>query len=161
MTTFTAWKFETVDGAQKAASALAHAQGDSLVKIVDHAVISWPEGDPRPEMHHSRDDKLRGTGWGAFWGLLFGGLFFVPLLGAAVGAAAGAITKAVSAVGIPEADLDKIREQLTPGTSLLCAVTENADLDRLAERLHQLESSTLVATNLTSAEKSLLLETFG
>ncbi len=111
-------------------------------------------------MHHSHDDKLRGTGWGAFWGLLFGGLFFVPLLGAAVGAAAGAITKAVSAVGIPESQLDDIRAQITPGTSLLCAVTENADMDRLGERLHGLHS-TLIATNLTDAERSLLLETFG
>jgi len=96
MTTFTAWKFETPDGAQKAVTALKGAQGDGLVKIVDHAVISWPVSADKPEMHHSHDDKLRGTGWGAFWGLLFGGLFFVPLLGVAVGAAAGAITKAVS-----------------------------------------------------------------
>ena len=78
MTTFTAWKFDTADGAQKAVTALKGAQGDGLVKIVDHAVISWPEGADKPEMHHSHDDKLRGTGWGAFWGLLFGGLFFVP-----------------------------------------------------------------------------------
>ena len=160
MTTFTAWKFETADGAQKAVTALKGAQGDGLVKIVDHAVISWPEGADKPEMHHSHDDKLRGTGWGAFWGLLFGGLFFVPLLGVAVGAAAGAITKAVSAVGIPESQLDEIRAQITVGTSLLCAVTENADMDRLGERMHGLHS-TLVATNLTDAERSLLMETFG
>jgi hypothetical protein len=34
-------------------------------------------------------------------------------------------------------------------------------MERLGERLHQLESSTLVATNLTDAERSLMLETFG
>jgi len=159
MTTFTAWKFETADGAEKAVAALKGAQADGLVKIVDHAVISWPEGGARPEMHHSNEDKWRGTGWGAFWGLLFGGLFFVPLLGVAVGAAAGAITKAVSAVGITEDQLEHIRAQITVGTSLLCAVTENADMDRLGERVHGLHS-TLVETNLTDAEKSLLLETF-
>jgi uncharacterized membrane protein len=160
MTTFTAWKFETADGAQKAVNALQGAQNDGLVKIIDHAVISWPEGEAKPSMHHSHEDQWRGTGWGAFWGLLFGGLFFVPLLGVAVGAAAGAITKAVAAVGITESQLDDIRSQITAGTSLLCAVTENADMDRLGERLHGLHS-TLVATNLTEAERSLLLETFG
>ncbi|KQT02598.1 DUF1269 domain-containing protein [Cellulomonas sp. Leaf395] len=160
MTTFTAWKFETADGAQKAVAALKGAASDGLVKIDDHAVISWPVGAAKPEMHHSHDDKVRGTGWGAFWGLLFGSLFFVPLLGAAVGAAAGAIAKAVSAVGITESDLDNIRGQITEGTSLLCAVTEGADMDRLGERMHGLHS-TLVATNLTDAEKSLLKETFG
>jgi uncharacterized membrane protein len=161
MTTFTAWKFETADGAQKAVTALKAAQDDGLVHLVDHAVMSWPAGGPRPEMHHANDDLRRGTGWGAFWGLLFGGLFFVPLLGAAAGAATGAIIKSVAAVGIPEQDLENIREQLTEGTSLLCAVTEDADMDLLGERLRQLQSSTLVATNLTDVEKSLLLETFG
>ena len=160
MTTFTAWKFETADGAQKAATALQAAARDHLVKIVDHAVISWPEGAAKPDMHHSHEDKWRGTGWGAFWGILFGGLFFVPLLGAAVGAAAGAISKAVAAVGIDEAQLAKIREQITPGTSLLCAVTDEGNLDRLGERFHGLHS-TLVATNLTEAERSVLMETFG
>ncbi|MBO3085023.1 DUF1269 domain-containing protein [Cellulomonas fengjieae] len=159
MTTFTAWKFDTADGAQKAANALRAAQGDGLVKIVDHAVISWPQGADKPSMHHSHEDQWRGTGWGAFWGLLFGGLFFVPLLGAAVGAAAGAVSKAVAAVGISEDQMEAIRSQITVGTSLLCAVTENADLDRLGERLHGLHS-TLVATNLTDAERSLLMETF-
>jgi uncharacterized membrane protein len=160
MTTFTAWKFETVDGAQKAAEALQAAASDHLVKIVDHAVITWPEGASKPDMHHSHDDKWRGTGWGAFWGILFGGLFFVPLLGAAVGAAAGAISKAVAAVGIDENQLARIREQITPGTSLLCAVTEEGNLDRLGERMHGLHS-TLVETNLTEAERSVLMETFG
>lgn len=160
MTTFTAWKFDTADGAQKAAEALQGASRDRLVKIVDHAVISWPDGAAKPDMHHSHEDKWRGTGWGAFWGVLFGGLFFVPLLGAAVGAAAGAITKAMSAVGIDENQLNTIREQVTPGTSLLCAVTEEGDLDRLGERFHGLHS-TLVATNLTEAERSVLMETFG
>ncbi|WP_426594285.1 DUF1269 domain-containing protein [Cellulomonas sp. McL0617] len=160
MTTFTAWKFDTPDGAQKAAEALQSAASDHLVKIVDHAVITWPEGAAKPDMHHSHEDKWRGTGWGAFWGVLFGGLFFVPLLGAAVGAAAGAITKSMAAVGLDDNQLATIREQITPGTSLLCAVTDEGDLDRMGERFHGLHS-TLVATNLTEAERSVLMETFG
>ncbi len=135
MTTFTAWKFETDDGAAKAVVALEAAQTDGLVTLVDHAVISWPQGEQRPELHHARDDTKRGTAWGSFWGLLFGGLFFAPLLGAAVGAGVGAVAKSVAGVGIPEEDLESIRSQLTEGTSLLCAVTEGADMDRLGERL--------------------------
>ncbi len=132
---FTAWKFETDDGAAKAVVALEAAQTDGLVTLVDHAVISWPQGEQRPELHHARDDTKRGTAWGAFWGLLFGGLFFAPLLGVAVGAGVGAVAKSVAGVGIPEEDLESIRSQLTEGTSLLCAVTEGADMDRLGERL--------------------------
>ena len=40
------------------------------------------------------------------------------------------------------------------------AVTENADMDRLGERLHGLHS-TLIATNLTDAERAELLEILG
>ena len=39
-------------------------------------------------------------------------------------------------------------------------MTEDGDLDRLGERMHGLHS-TLVATNLTEAERSVLMETFG
>ena len=160
MAAFTVWKFDNLDGADHAESVLEDCQAEGFLKVVDHAVVTWPEGDEHPSMSHGNDEKWRGTGWGAFWGILFGGLFFVPLLGAAVGAAAGAISKSVSAVGIDDAQLDTIREQITPGTSLLCAVTEEGDLDRLGERFHGLHS-TLVATNLTEAERSVLMETFG
>ncbi|MDC7121432.1 DUF1269 domain-containing protein [Cellulomonas fimi] len=160
MTTFTAWKFDSPDGARKAQEALKGAARDGLVTIVDHALVEWPADASRPDVHHSNDDKKRGAGWGAFWGLLFGSIFFVPLLGAAAGAAIGSISKAVAAVGIDEAQLNTIREQVTPGTSLLCAVTTDGDLDRLGERFHGLHS-TLVATNLTEGERSTLLETFG
>ena len=98
MTTFTAWKFDTPDGADKEVATLQRAQADRLVKIVDHAVISWPEGTDEPTLHHTHDDQRRGTGWGALWGLLVGGLFFVPVVGVAVGAAAGAISKAVASL---------------------------------------------------------------
>ncbi|MGY4643883.1 DUF1269 domain-containing protein [Cellulomonas sp. URHB0016] len=160
MTTFTAWKFDTPDGAQHAADALKSAEEDRLVKVIDRAVISWPEGAARPDMQHVNEDKRRGTGWGAFWGFLFGTLFFVPLLGAAAGAALGAGSKAVAALGLNADQLETIRQQVTPGTSMLCAVTTDGDLDRMGERFHGLHS-TLVATNLTEAEKSLLFETFG
>ncbi len=160
MTTFTAWSFDTPEGAGKALSALRSAASDGLVKIVDHAVVTWPEGATKPEVVHGNEDRWRGTGWGAFWGLLFGSLFFAPLLGAAAGGALGALSKSLEAVGITEDQLRTIRDQVTPGTSLLCAVTDEGDIDRVAERFHGL-NLTLVATNLTEAERSTLLEAFG
>jgi uncharacterized membrane protein len=64
-------------------------------------------------------------------------------------------------VGIDKEQLETIRAQITEGTSALFLMTEQGDLDRLGERFHDLRSSQLVATNLTDAERSLLLETFG
>jgi uncharacterized membrane protein len=160
MTAFTVWKFDDPDGARRSCAALEAAEADGLVKILDHAVVSWPEGASRPETSHSHDTAKRDTGWGALWGLLLGSLFLMPVLGAAAGAGLGAISGATKGVGIDQDQLETIRAQVTPGTSALFLMTEEGDLDRLGERFHGMGSK-LVATNLTEAERGLLLETFG
>ena len=39
MTTFTAWKFDTPDGADEASTILSDAGREGLVKVVDSAVV--------------------------------------------------------------------------------------------------------------------------
>lgn len=160
MTTFTVWKFDAADTAERAARILKSAEDDGLVSVVDHAAVTWPAGAARPEVHHSHDDEKRATGWGALWGLLLGALFFVPLLGAAAGAATGGTARHLSRVGIDQEQIDRVRGAVVPGTSALFAVTEGGDLDRLGERFHGLHQ-TLATTNLTEAESAVLRETFG
>ena len=160
MTAFTVWKFEDPQGAEHAAATLVDAERDGLVKILDHAVVSWPEGAERPTTKHVHDDARRGTGWGAFWGLFFGVLFAVPVLGAAAGAAGGAFIKMRNGLGITDEQLDNIRNEITEGTSALFLVTDGADLDRLGERVRGVFTS-LVDTNLTDAERSMLTEAMG
>ncbi len=159
MTAFTVWKFNDPDSATEAAVSLKSAAADGLVKVLDHAVVSWPEGASHPSTTHGHEETQRGAGWGALWGILAGSLFFVPVVGGVVGASIGAISKATQDSGITREQLETIRTQITEGTSALFAVTENADFDRLGDRLKM--SSTLIATNLTEAERSVLLETFG
>ncbi|WP_159794270.1 DUF1269 domain-containing protein [Puerhibacterium puerhi] len=159
MTTFTVWKYDEPEAAQRTARILQDAAADGLVTVVDHAVVSWPPGADAPTMHHSHDAGRRTVGWGAFWGALVGTLFLAPVAGAAVGAAAGGAKRAVDAVGIDEEQLERIRSEVTPGTSALFAVTEGADLDRLGERFHGV-GGRLVETNLTPAERSTLAEVF-
>lgn len=159
MTTFTVWKFNSPAGANRAKAILRDAESEGLVKVLDRAVVTWEEGAKRPKTSHTHEDEWRGAGWGSFWGLLFGVLFFIPAIGAAAGAAIGAITKATAAVGIDGAQLDTIREQVTPGTSALFVVTDDGDIDAVGERFHGLQAA-LIATNLTDAERELLLETF-
>ncbi|MGB0100814.1 MAG: DUF1269 domain-containing protein [Nocardioides sp.] len=160
MTTFTVWKFDDVDGASAAESALLSAASDGLVTIVDHAVVSWPSGADKPAVDHHHDSPRRGAAWGALWGILGGALFFVPVAGAVLGAGIGALAKATDGTGITKDDLARIRTEVTPGTSALFTVTEGADLDRLGERFHGRDAR-LISTNLTEAERSTLLETFG
>ena len=160
MAAFTVWKFDDPNGAAQAESVLEGCQTDGFLKIIDHAVVTWPEGEAKPQMSHSNDEKWRGTGWGALWGVLVGALFFVPVVGGIVGAGIGAISKITEDAGITKEQLETIRTQVTPGTSALFVVTEEGDLDRVGERFRGMHN-TLIATNLTDSERAVLLETFG
>ena len=160
MTAFTAWRFEELDGAREAVTVLKNAQSDGLVKIVDHAVLTWPVGEDQPKTEHSHDDPKRGAAWGALWGVLAGALFMVPIVGGVVGVAIGALSKATEGSGITKEDLERIRTEVVPGTSALFLVTENADFDRLGERF-RVGPHTLISTNLTDDERAFMLETFG
>ena len=160
MATFTAWKFDNPDGAEQAADSLKDAQSERLIKVLDHAVISWPVGASRPKMKQSSDSKWHDTGWGAFWGLMVGALFLVPVVGAAAGAGIGALRHATEGVGIDKDQLEKIQSEITEGTSALLAFTEDGNLDRVGERFHGMHW-TLVESNLTPGERRILVETFG
>ena len=160
MASFTVWKFEDLGGAERAAASLKDCEREGIVKILDHAVVTWPEGEPKPTTKHGHEENWRGTGWGALWGMLLGALFFVPVIGGVVGAAIGAISKMTQDVGITKDQLETIRTQVTPGSSALFVVTDEGDLDRVGERFRAPHSK-LIASNLTDAERRVLLETFG
>jgi uncharacterized membrane protein len=160
MTTFTVWKFEDTEGAARAEATLKSAADDGLVTIVDHAVVTWPADADKPDVRHEHTGAKRGASWGVLWGILGGALFAIPIAGAVLGAGIGALAKATEGTGITKQDLERIRTEIGPGSSALFLVTENTDLDRLGERFHG-RDSTLITTNLTEAERSTLLETFG
>ena len=160
MTAFTVWKFGDPEGAQQAYQILRDAESDHLVKVVDHATVTWREGASQPETDLDHTDKKRGGVWGAFLGVLIGMLFFIPVFGAVAGAAIGATVKAMEGTGLTKKDVERLREEITPGTSALFLVTENADFDRLGERFHGM-NWTLVSTNLTDEERKVLTDTFG
>jgi uncharacterized membrane protein len=159
MTTFTVWKFDNPYGADHAAEVVKRAAADDIVTVHSHAVVRWPVGASRPSTDEAHDNA-RGAGWGALWGLLVGALFFVPVVGGLAGAGIGAITTATRDLGITKEQLEKIRTGLTEGTSALFLVTEGGDLDRLGERFHGVHF-TLVDTNLTDEERTVLFDTFG
>jgi uncharacterized membrane protein len=160
VTAFTVWKFADAGGATRATSVLKDAESDGLVRIVDHAVVAWPTGATKPEVEHGHDSRKRGAGWGALWGIMGGALFAIPLVGGAVGVAIGALSKATEDTGIKKEDLERIRTEVVEGTSALFLVTDEGNLDRLGERFLGFDK-VLVHTNLTDAERDVLLETFG
>jgi uncharacterized membrane protein len=160
MTAFTVWQFDTPEGAAHAVVLLQQAERENFVKILDHAVATWPPGADHPTTEHGHDDTWRGAGWGAFWGLLVGAMVTIPVLGIAAGAGLGALAKATEKLGISEDQLATIGRELTPGTSALFLVTQEGDLDHLGERMRGMHMK-LVETNLTDAERSMVTEALG
>ena len=126
MSSLTAWKFESTDGAQEALDALADLQRQQLIQVLDAAVVSWEVGKNKPKTREIRDTKKAGALGGGFWGLLFGLIFFIPILGLAIGAATGALIGSMADVGISDSFIREVREKVTPGTSALFLLSSDA-----------------------------------
>jgi uncharacterized membrane protein len=159
MATLTVWKFDSAGGAENALAMLERMQKEELLQITDGAYVTWPEGKKKPKTEQMRNMTGAGALGGSFWGLLFGLLFFVPLLGMAVGAAMGALSGSMVDVGIDDNFIREVRGQVTPGTSALFVMTQNAVADKVIEEFRH-SGATLVSTNLSHEQEAKLREAF-
>jgi uncharacterized membrane protein len=159
MATLTVWKFDSADGADHAVETLRNLVSEELITLHDAATVSWPADKKKPKTRQLSNLTGMGALGGSFWGLLFGLLFFVPLLGVAVGAATGAIAGALSDVGIDDSFIEKVRSEVTPGTSALFALTSDAVLDKVIPAFEG-QHPTLIQSNLSGDDEAKLLETF-
>ena len=159
MATLTVWKFDSAAGAENALAVLERMQKEELIQINDGAYVYWPEGKKKPKTEQLHSLTGAGALGGSFWGLLFGLIFFVPLLGMAVGAAMGALTGSMADVGIDDSFIREVRAQVTPGTSALFVLTQNAVVDKVIDEFRN-SGATLVSTNLSHEQEAQLREAF-
>ncbi|MCO1656451.1 DUF1269 domain-containing protein [Pseudonocardia humida] len=159
MTTLSTWKFDTPQGAERALRTLSRLQADRLVAVQDAAVVSWPGGRRKPRAWQARDVVGPAALSGAFWGLLFGILFLLPLAGLALGAAAGVAAGAFGHVGMSDAFLQRVRDEVTPGTSALFLLTSDEVVDRIADAFAGTHAQLLVS-NLSRAQETALRHAF-
>ena len=159
MATLTVWKFDGAGGAEQALTTLRGLVGEELIKVHDAATVSWEEGKKKPKTRQVNDLAAAGALGGSFWGLLFGLLFFVPLLGVAVGAAMGAASGMLADVGIDDGFINRVREEVTPGTSALFLLSSDAVQDRVKEAFAG-QNPQLLHTNLSTEQEAQLRETF-
>jgi len=116
MTTLSVLEFNSADGADQALRILQRLQQQQLIKLVDAAVVTWPQGSKGPKTRQTVSTARAGAIGGAFWGFLIGLIFFVPLLGLAIGAAGGAIGGALTDFGIDDNFINQVRDKVKPGT---------------------------------------------
>ncbi|APZ91598.1 DUF1269 domain-containing protein [Fuerstiella marisgermanici] len=155
MATLTVLKFDDSDGATQALEKLEELQKQSLIKVVDAATVSWPQGAKKPKTKQALDMTTIGALDGTFWGLLFGMIFFMPIMGALIGAAAGAIGGAFTDFGIDDRFINDVKGKVTEGTSALFLMSTDAVEDRVTEAFSSMNVEVL-ATNLSvEAEQKL------
>ncbi|MFF5235422.1 DUF1269 domain-containing protein [Dactylosporangium sp. NPDC000521] len=159
MATLTVWKFDTPDGASRAAEKLQDLSKQGLVTIEDAATVSWEVGASKPKTHQMHNLTGRGALGGMFWGMLFGLIFLIPLFGMAVGAAAGAISGSLRDVGIDDDFIKRTRDEIQPGTSALFVLTTDVVIDKVRDAFAG-DRPKLLHTNLSKEQEDHLHEVF-
>jgi uncharacterized membrane protein len=159
MATLTALKFSEAEGAKTMLEKVSDLQSQRLIKVIDAAIVSWPQGKKKPKTRHLVDMAGSGALSGAFWGMLFGMIFFVPLFGMAVGAAMGALAGSFSKYGIDENFVEQVREKVTEGTSALFLLTSDAVRDKVIDALKGVEFE-IIASNLSKEQEEELQAAF-
>ena len=158
--TLTVWKFDTATGADDATKVLDQLARANVITVLDAATVSWEEGKKKPKTRQGSSTTGEGALGGAFWGMLFGLIFFVPLLGAALGAATGALAGSLSDVGIDDGFINKVRDQVTPGTSALFLMSSDAVVDKVKDAFAETGPSELIFTNLSEEQETALRQAF-
>lgn len=162
MSTLTVWKFGTWNGADQAIGTLEGLAKQGLITVHDAASVSWKPETRRPRTRQLR--SLTGTGaiGGMFWGMLFGMIFLMPIAGAAIGAASGALAGSLADVGIDDEFIERVRDQVTPGTSALFLMSSDAVTDKIQATFQAtgLRRPELIQSNLSDAQEAALREMF-
>lgn len=161
MSTLTVWKFKTANGAENALAKLTELQKQELIKVLDAAVVTWPEGRKKPKTYQAVSTVGVGALGGAFWGMLFGLIFLVPLFGMIVGAAAGALSGKLTDYGINDDFIKDLREKVTEGTSALFLLTGQVTVDKVSDAFAVDEVGELIQSNLSAEQEAKLREDFG
>ena len=159
MGTLTVWKFDSPSGADTAQETLMVLAQQGLITVHDAATVKWDAGTKKPKTRQLTNMTGAGALGGAFWGFLFGLIFFVPLLGAAIGAASGAVAGSLTDVGIDDNFINRVRDQVTPGTSALFLMSSDAVVDKVREAFSD-DRAELIFTNLSNDQESALREVF-
>ena len=152
----TVWGFGSVRAADEAARLLERLAQDDVVDLHDASIVCWEEGAKKPRTRLLAPITVKGSLGGSFWGLLFGLIFFVPLLGAAIGAATGVHAGSLDDLGIDDGFMNRVRDQVTPGTSALFLLASDAVVDRVRDVVGGLEPDVLITTGLTEEQDAAL-----
>ena len=150
--------FDTEDGAGKMRDAMASMQKEHIVALEDAAVVIRRQ-DGKVKVKQAQSLVGAGALGGAFWGMLIGLLFFMPWLGLAAGALGGAIGGHFTDIGVDDAFIKQVGNQIEPGHSALFLLIASSTPDKLLEAFGQFDG-TVLQTSLSEADEAKLRDAF-
>ena len=159
-TSLSVWTFGTPEGASEAAERLQDITDRRPAFRPDAAVVWWHAEAPKPQGRQLVLQPGPGGLDTPFWDLLFGLVFSVPLLGAALGAARGAIPGALSEAGVSDTFVNRVRDEVTPGTSALFVVSSDEVVDAVRDALDGHNPDTLVSAPMLDEQEAALRRVF-
>jgi len=127
MPSLTVWLYPTAFGAETGELQLKSLVERHAIQVHDASIVVWMSHDKAPVVRRVKHLGSKAAGKGAVLGGLVGLLVLNPVAGAAIGAGAGAASQRLHGSGLDEHFVDKVREQLKPGTSALLVLSSGAD----------------------------------
>ena len=156
MATLIAIGYPAEGTAEQARETVNQLESELIIQADQVAAISRdPDGKYHVHTTHGGASAGGGAAWGGFWGLLFGLLFFVPVAGLAFGAGFGALFGHLGEKGIDKEFQRQVRDYVTPGTSALFMVIEQATPDKAVAALQQY-GGTVIRTSLSDEDTKRL-----
>jgi uncharacterized membrane protein len=160
LVSLTVWRYPTPLGVDAGELRMKSLQEKKALTVHDAVAVIWMPGAEAPRIRRLRHDTAKAVAGGSILGGLVGLVVLGPVGGAAAGAAVSAVTHRLRSVGINDEVVDRIRNELTPGTSALLVLSSHADVEKLRPLLARREA-TLIHAELSEdapAELRLLLE---
>lgn len=129
------------DKAREVLQEIAQLQKENVKKPligIEDAAIAVRAQDGQTKIRQTLESVAKGTsvGYGGLWGVLAGFLFGGPLLGALAGAGIGALLGRNIDIGVDNAFIKQVSEDLEPGDSALVLLVKDTPVDTLVEELN-------------------------
>ena len=133
MATLTAWRFTSTEGADDAVLRLVRLDEQDQIDVEDAAVLRWPRyaSAPKADVHVTRQ----------------GGAF-------------SSIAKKIAHGNIDSATVDSVKDDMTPGTSALLLLSENATVATVAKAFEG-QSMELIRSDLSVQQEDQVRRVFG
>jgi uncharacterized membrane protein len=132
-TTLTVWHYDSAMGAAAGEIRLKDLQQQGGLVLVDAVTVTWVQGADKPHIGHLLRQGPAAVAKGSALGVLVGTLFLAPVVGAVAGGGVAGLAHRLRRSGLDREFLEEVKTDITPGTSALVVLSQEADLDKVRE----------------------------